>query len=135
MSRVGKNPVVIPSGVDVQISSGEVIAKGKLGEQRMALSQQVRVEREDNNLRVVPIDQSKLARTHWGTYRSLVNNLVQGVAVGFTINLEIHGVGYRAAVQGQELILQLGFSHEIKFPVPLGVTVKCEKPTLISNGF
>ena len=132
MSRVGKNPVVIPSGVDVQISSGEVIAKGKLGEQRMALSQQVRVEREDNNLRVVPIDQSKLARTHWGTYRSLVNNLVQGVAVGFTINLEIHGVGYRAAVQGQELILQLGFSHEIKFPVPLGVTVKCEKPTLIS---
>ena len=132
MSRVGKNPVAIPSGVEIQIQPGEIVAKGKLGEQRMAVSDQVTVEKENDQLTVVPINKTKLARTHWGTHRSLVSNLVQGVSEGFTVKLEINGVGYRAAVQGSDLVLQLGFSHEIRFPIDQGITIKCEKPTLIS---
>jgi large subunit ribosomal protein L6 len=132
MSRVGKNSVTIPAGVEVQISPSEIVAKGKFGEQRIAVSNQVSVQRAENQLTVVPIDKSKMARTHWGTYRSLVNNLVKGVSEGFTVNLEINGVGYRAAVQGNELILQLGFSHEVKFAIPEGITIKCEKPTALS---
>lgn len=132
MSRVGKYPIAIPSGVEVQIGNGEVVAKGKLGEQRVALSEQVVVTKEDNVLTVTPVDKTKLARTHWGTFRSVINSLVQGVDEGFTIKLEINGVGYRAAVQGSHLVLQLGFSHEVKFDIPQGITIKCEKPTLVS---
>ena len=132
MSRVGKNPITIPSGVDVQINAGEVVAKGKLGEQRMAFSEKVAVAKDNDQLTVTPISQSKVARSHWGTYRSLMQNLVKGVAEGFTVNLEINGVGYRAAVQGSDLVLQLGFSHEVRFPIPQGITIKCEKPTAIS---
>jgi large subunit ribosomal protein L6 len=132
MSRVGKNPIKIPSGTQVHVNSNEVVAKGKLGEEKLQLSKQVKISQEGDLITVIPVDESKESRTHWGTYRSLINNLVQGVSEGFTINLEINGVGFRAAVQGNILVLQLGFSHEVNFDIPQGVTIKCEKQTLLS---
>lgn len=131
MSRIGQNPVTVPSDVTVDIVGQSVTAKGKLGELSLTLVDEVEITREADKLRVKPRGDSKRARTMWGTSRSLVQNLVTGVGQGFTVNLEIIGVGYRAAVQGKEVVLQLGYSHEIKHPIPDGITVKCERPTMI----
>ena len=131
MSRVGQLPVTVPSGVDVQIAGQNVTAKGKLGELSLTLVDEVEIAREGETLVVRPRGESKRARTMWGTSRSLLNNLVQGVAEGFTVNLEINGVGYRAAVEGSELVLQLGYSHEVRHAIPQGIEVKCERPTAI----
>ncbi len=132
MSRIGKHPVEVPEGVNVNIAGQQVTAKGKLGQLRVTLVDEVLAELDGDRIWVKPRDESKRARTMWGMSRSLVNNLVVGVSEGFTVRLEINGVGYRAAVQGQFLNLQLGFSHEINHPIPEGITVKCERPTLIS---
>ena len=132
MSRVGQLPVTVPSGVDVQIAGQSVTAKGQLGQLSLTLVDEVEISREDDKIWVKPRGDSKRARTMWGTSRSLVNNLVNGVAEGFTIDLEINGVGYRAAVEGKDLVLQLGFSHEVRYPIPEGITIKCERPTAIA---
>ena len=132
MSRVGKNPVAIPAGVNVEISGGKVSAKGKLGALSIGLSSDVTVKVENGQVLVQPVGSSKKARMMWGTTRNLVRNMVNGVATGFSKSLEINGVGYRAAVQGKELILQLGFSHEVKYPIPEGITIKAEKPTALT---
>ena len=132
MSRVGKNPVAIPAGVNVEISSGKVSAKGKLGVLSIGLSSDVTVKVENGQVLVQPVGSSKKARMMWGTTRNLVRNMVNGVATGFSKSLEINGVGYRAAVQGKELVLQLGFSHEVKYPIPDGITIKAEKPTALT---
>ncbi len=132
MSRVGKYPVPVPSGVTVQIAGQEFIAKGKQGESRMPLSSEVETTIEDGQIWVKPRSETKQARMMWGTTRALINNLVKGVDQGFTINLEINGVGYRAAIDGKVLKLQLGFSHDVLYPIPEGVTMKCDKPTAIS---
>jgi large subunit ribosomal protein L6 len=86
---------------------------------------------EGNLVTVKPTKDSKKARALWGTTRALVNNLVTGVSTGFTVNLEINGVGYRAAVEGKDLVLSLGFSHPVRYPIPEGITMKCERPTAI----
>ena len=132
MSRVGKNPVAIPAGVNVEVSSGKLSAKGKLGALSIGLSSEVTVKVENGQVLVQPVGSSKRARMMWGTTRNLVRNMVTGVATGFTKALEINGVGYRAAVQGKELILQLGYSHEIKYAIPEGITIKAEKPTALT---
>lgn len=132
MSRVGKYPVPVPSGVSVQIAGAEFIAKGKLGESRMPLCDDVETTIEGDKVWVKPKTSSKRARMMWGTTRALINNVVKGVNEGFTINLEINGVGYRAAVEGKNLKLQLGYSHDIDYPIPADVTMKCDKPTTIS---
>jgi large subunit ribosomal protein L6 len=132
MSRVGKNPVAIPAGVNVEISADKVSAKGKLGALSIGLSRDVTVKVENGQVLVQPVGSSKKARMMWGTTRNLVRNMVNGVATGFSKSLEINGVGYRAAVQGKELILQLGYSHEVKYPIPDGITVKAEKPTALT---
>lgn len=132
MSRIGKNPVAIPSGVSIEIQNQVLKAKGKLGELMLPFPKQVTVAVNDNQVMVSPVDETKQARMLWGTIRNLVRNVIVGVHEGFTIRMEINGVGYRAAVQGSDLVLQLGFSHEIKFPIPAGVTIACEKPTSIS---
>ena len=132
MSRVGKYPVPVPSGVSVQIAGTEFIAKGKLGESRMPLSDDVETTIEGDKVWVKPKTSSKRSRMMWGTTRALINNVVKGVNEGFTINLEINGVGYRAAVEGKNLKLQLGYSHDIDYPIPADVTMKCDKPTTIS---
>ena len=132
MSRVGKYPVPVPSGVTVQIAGAEFIAKGKLGESRMPLSEEVETTIEGSEVWVKPKSETKRARMMWGTTRALINNLVKGVSDGFTVNLEINGVGYRAAVEGKNLKLALGYSHDIDYPISDDVTMKCEKPTAIS---
>ncbi len=132
MSRIGKYPVTVPAGVSVVINDQILTAKGKLGELSMAISGEVTATLEDNTVVVRPANDGKRARTLWGTTRSLVNNLVTGVSTGFVVALEINGVGYRAAVQGDILNLQLGYSHDIQFPIPDDVKIVCEKPTSIT---
>ena len=129
MSRVGKEPVEIPSGVELKIDGLMVTAKGKLGEQAMSLTDDVEVSQEGSTVTVKPANAGKRARMMWGTTRSQLQNLVTGVADGFTYNMEIHGVGYRAAVDGKKLNLQLGFSHDVDMEIPDDVTVKVEKNT------
>ncbi len=132
MSRVGKDPVEVPSGVEVAIKGSVISAKGKLGALDFEAGEDVEVTQEEGKIWVKPANDGKRARAMWGTVRSRVQNMVIGVSEGFTKNLEINGVGYRAAVQGQSLNLQLGFSHDIAYPIPEGITIKCEKPTAIA---
>jgi large subunit ribosomal protein L6 len=132
MSRVGKNPVAIPKGVTVEIANRVVKTKGKLGELSLSTGDQVDVSLEDGQVLVKPANDSKQARIMWGTVRAIVRNMVVGVSEGYTKQLEINGVGYRAAVQGKVLQLQLGFSHDINYPIPADIAIKCEKPTSIT---
>lgn len=131
MSRVGSNPVAVPGGVDIAIADGRISVKGKLGQFDYSLPEEVEVIREGDEIRVNPVNDTAKARALWGTTRANIANMVTGVSSGFTKVLEITGVGYRAAVQGKTLNLQLGFSHDINFPIPDGITMKCEKPTQI----
>lgn len=132
MSRIGKHPVTVPAGVQASVQGQTVTAKGKLGELSVILADDVLAKMEGGKITVQPRSQSRRARMMWATFRTLVNNIVTGVERGFTVNLELNGVGYRAAVQGSELVLQLGYSHEIRYPIPTGLTMKTEKPTSIS---
>jgi len=131
MSRIGKNPVTIPQGVTVQITGRTVTVKGKLGELKLEASPEVETRVEDGKFWVKPRNETKRARSLWGTTRANVNNMVVGVSTGFQKNLEISGVGYRAAVQGKNLTLQLGYSHDVVYPIPADVKIACEKPTSI----
>ena len=132
MSRVGMMPVAVPSGVDVQISDSEVMVKGKLGQLSTSLAPEVDVARESDQIVIKPKDQTKRSRQMWGLSRSLISNMVTGVSEGFTKRLEIQGVGYRAAVQGKMLKLDLGYSHTVEFPIPENIKIACEKPTSIA---
>jgi len=132
MSRIGKNPVAIPQGVTLEVANQTITAKGKLGTLTMVMSPEVSASVHDGKFWVKPNSESKHARMQWGTTRALVNNMVAGVSKGFTVNLEINGVGYRAAVQGKNLQLQLGYSHDVVFPIPGDIKIVCEKPTSIS---
>lgn len=131
MSRIGKNPVVVPKGVEVTLSGQDISAKGPKGTLAMTLVDDVVATQEDDTIRVAPRNESKRARTMWGMQRSLVDNLVVGVSTGFTKELEIVGVGYRAQTQGKDLVLALGFSHEVRHPIPEGITIECPSPTQI----
>ncbi len=132
MSRIGKNPVAVPAGVQVTIDGQHVTAKGTKGQLALTLVDEIEAVMEAGKVRVKPRDTSRRARMMWGMQRTLVNNMVTGVSQGFTVNLEINGVGYRAAVQGRALNLQLGFSHDVVYQIPEGIDVKCERPTAIS---
>jgi len=131
MSRVGKYPVAVPDGVTVEIANDTVTAKGKLGQLSAPITSDVEVKVEGNLVTVSPARETKRSRAMWGTTRALVNNLVTGVSKGFTVKLEINGVGYRAAVEGNDLVLALGYSHPVRYPIPEGISMKCERPTLI----
>ena len=131
MSRVGLMPVNVPTGVDIEIENRRVTAKGKLGELSLTLVEEINLAREGNKLIVSPKIETKRARALWGTSRSLLANIVQGVDQGFSVTLEIIGVGYRAAIDGKELVLQLGYSHEIRYQIPDGITITSERPTHI----
>ena len=131
MSRIGKEPVNIPGGVDITIDGLLVTATGELGEESFRLTDDVVVSQQDGALTVSPANDGKRARTMWGTTRSQLQNIVTGVSEGFTYNLEIQGVGYRAAVQGKTLNLQLGYSHDINYPIPDGVSVSVERNVAI----
>ncbi len=136
MSRIGKHPVTIPSGVDVSVEGQTVKVKGKLGALEETLPGSVVVALEDGSLAVQPRDEGKEAAQMWGLARTLVQNMVTGVSEGFNRRLEISGVGYRAAMDGNILNLQLGYSHDIKFAVPPEVKIACETPTaIVISGF
>ncbi len=132
MSRIGQKPVAIPDGVTVELSGQDFKAKGPKGELAMTFVDDVEAKQEDGTVVVLPRSDSKRARTMWGMQRTLANNIVVGVSEGFSVNLEIVGVGYRAAVEGKNLNLQLGFSHDVHYPIPEGIEIKCEKPTAIA---
>ncbi len=132
MSRIGKTPVMVPGGVDVQISGQDVSVKGPKGALSLTLVDDVEAKREDDKIWINPRNDTKRARTMWGMQRTLVNNMVAGVSEGFVVKLQINGVGYRARLQGKDLVLALGFSHEVRFSVPDGIEVTCETPTAIT---
>jgi large subunit ribosomal protein L6 len=131
MSRVGKNPVVVPQGVTVDLKGQALKVKGKKGELSLMVHDDVVVSREGDKLVFAPRGESRRARMQWGTARNLASNMVKGVSDGFTVNLEINGVGYRAAADAKNLKLQLGFSHDVEIPIPAGIQIKAPKPTEI----
>lgn len=131
MSRIGKRPVAIPSGVTADIADGTLTVKGPKGTLTLGLADDVTYKVEDGNISVKPANDTKRARAFWGMQRTLVSNLVEGVTGGYTKVLEITGVGYRASTQGQKLKLQLGFSHDVDLDVPAGLEVKTPDQTTI----
>jgi large subunit ribosomal protein L6 len=131
MSRIGKKPVTVPSGVTAQVDGQEVKVKGPKGELKHVLVDAIIAKLDNGGIEIAMREDSKEARAMWGMSRTMVANLVAGVTEGFTKKLEITGVGYRAAVQGSNLQLQLGYSHDIAFAIPQGIQVVCPKPTEI----
>lgn len=131
MSRIGKRPVTIPSGVTANIDNGQLSVKGPRGTLAMGLSELVSYTVEDGAISVQPANDGKAARSHWGMQRTLVSNLVDGVTTGFTKVLDIKGVGYRAQAQGRKLKLQLGYSHDVDLDVPEGLEVKTPDQTTV----
>ncbi|MEA2984316.1 MAG: large subunit ribosomal protein [Alphaproteobacteria bacterium] len=132
MSRIGKKPVPVPSGVTANIEGQTVKVKGPKGALQFVVPEEVSVKLEDGKVQVDPRNESKRARSMWGTSRTLVANLVTGVTKGFERKLEITGVGYRAAVQGKNLQLALGYSHDVIYPIPEGIQIVTPKPTEIT---
>lgn len=131
MSRVGQSPVQLPDGVTVSIAGATVSAKGKLGELSADFTDDVTIAEVDGAVVVTPVDDSQKARAMWGTARSRISNLVQGVSEGFVKKLEINGTGYRAQVQGNNLVLQLGFSHDVQYAIPQDIKITCPDQTHI----
>ncbi len=131
MSRIGKKPVAVPSGVTANVEGQTVKVKGPKGALQVVLHDDVTVSLDKNVIKVAPRFETKRSRSLYGTSRTLVSNLVAGVTKGFEEKLEITGVGYRAAVQGKQLNLQLGFSHDVNYPIPTGITIATPKPTEI----
>ena len=132
MSRIGKKPVPMPGGVSADVESGTLTVKGPKGTLAMQLLDDlVKYEIAEGEIRVTPVTDSQRSRAAWGMQRTLVQNLVTGVTDGFTKVLEITGVGYRAAAQGRNLRLQLGYSHDVNYPVPEGIDVKTPDPNTV----
>ncbi|MGE3987429.1 50S ribosomal protein L6 [Pseudorhodoplanes sp.] len=131
MSRVGKKPVPVPSGVTANVSGKTISVKGPKGTLSLAVDDRVAVAMDKGEIKVDPKDESKEARALWGTTRANLNNIMTGVTKGFERKLEITGVGYRAAVQGKNLQLALGYSHDVLYPIPEGIAVATPKPTEI----
>ena len=131
MSRIGKKPIEIPSGVEATIKEGTIEVKGTLGSRQFDFSEKLNVDIKDRSISVTPKNLEKETRQLWGMSRSQIANIVHGVNTGFTKELEINGVGYRAAVQGKILKLSLGYSHDVDFKIPEDVKITCAKPTEI----
>ena len=132
MSRIGKKPIEMPSGVEAKLSGQTVEVKGPKGTRSFTATDDVTITVDGNVISVEPSGKSKRARQQWGMSRTMIGNLVTGVTAGFKKDLEISGVGYRAQMQGNTLKLSLGYSHDVNFDVPAGVTVTAAKPTEIS---
>ncbi|MBB3934782.1 50S ribosomal protein L6 [Aureimonas phyllosphaerae] len=131
MSRIGKKPVAVPGGVTASVDGQTVRAKGPKGELSFVVNDEVLVKMEDGSIKVDPRDDSKDARSKWGMSRTMIVNILSGVKDGFEKRLEISGVGYRASMQGKNLQLALGFSHDVLYPVPEGISIAVPKPTEI----
>ena len=131
MSRVGSNSITIPADVTLSHEDGSVIVKGKNGELSAPLHSDVSLSIEDNVATLKPVRETRQSKAMWGTMRAIINNMVVGVSTGFTRNLQINGVGYRAAMQGNKLVLNLGFSHPVEMEIPAGLKVVVENNTTI----
>ena len=131
MSRVGSNAITIPADVTLSHEGGSVIVKGKNGELSALLHSDVSLSVEDNMATLNPVRGTRQSKALWGTMRATINNMVVGVSTGFTRNLQINGVGYRAAMQGNKLVLNLGFSHPVEMEIPAGLKVAVENNTTI----
>lgn len=131
MSRIGKKPVKVPAGVTASVAGQTVTAKGPKGELNFVVNDEVLVKLEDGDISVSPRDESKASRSKWGMSRTQIVNILEGVKNGFERKLEINGVGYRAAMQGKNLQLALGFSHDVVYEAPQGITIAVPKPTEI----
>jgi large subunit ribosomal protein L6 len=132
MSRIGKKPIAIPKGVTAKVEGQKVTVKGAKGELNFTVPDDVHVAMENEAIKVDPRSESKRARAMWGMSRSMISNLVVGVTNGFEKKLEINGVGYKAAVAGKNLQLSLGYSHDVVYPIPAGITIVTPKPTEIA---
>ncbi|MDQ7019508.1 MAG: 50S ribosomal protein L6 [Robiginitomaculum sp.] len=132
MSRIGKKPVEITSGVTAELNNKSLKIKGPKGELSMTFVAEVNVTLDGNLLTVTPVDDSQRARSMWGLQRSLAANLVEGVTKGYQKELELRGVGYRAQMKGRDIVMQLGFSHEVNYTPRDGVTLATPKPTQIT---
>lgn len=131
MSRIGKKPVPVPAGVTVNLQGQSLSVKGPKGELKMMLAEQVLAKMDKGAVQVDPRDQTKQARACWGMSRSMIASMMKGVTEGFSKTLEISGVGYRAALQGKVLQLNLGYSHDVNYDIPPGIEIKVTKPTEI----
>ena len=131
MSRVGKNPVELPSGVTANLTGQTIKVKGPKGELSLDVHEAVEAKIEGTNVTVAPKNEARQTRALWATMQRRIKNMVIGVSTGYEKNLEIEGVGYRSNLQGKELVLQLGFSHDIRYAIPEGITVAVEKQTAI----
>jgi large subunit ribosomal protein L6 len=131
MSRIGKKAVPIPSGVTANVEGQTVKVKGPKGQLQVVLPEDVIVKMDQGEVKVDPRNETKRARSMWGTSRTLVNNLIVGVTKGYERKLEITGVGYRAALQGKNLQIALGYSHDVIYPIPAGIAITTPKPTEI----
>ena len=132
MSRIGKKPVAIPAGVTAKLDGQSIAVKGAKGELKFTAPKEVGVTVEGNVVHIKPLGEDKRSRAMWGTTRAQVQNLVIGVTKGFEKKLEINGVGYKAAIAGKNLQLSLGFSHDVIYPIPAGVSIVAPKPTEIT---
>ena len=131
MSRIGKRPVAVPSGITANVAGQTVKVKGPKGTREVVLHDDVSVALDGDRIKIDPRNETKRARAQWGTSRTLVANLIAGVTKGFEQRLEINGVGYRAAVQGKNLQLALGYSHDVVYPIPEGITIATPRPVEI----
>lgn len=134
MSRIGKKPILIPEKVEVQINKQTVQVKGPKGELKLELRPEIGVERKDKTLNLVIKKESKKSRAFWGLSRALLANMVEGVSRGYEKKLEFEGIGYKALVQGQDLVLNIGFSHPVIIKAPAGIDLKVEKKVIIISG-
>ena len=131
MSRIGKRPIPLPDKVEAKIDGQNISVKGPKGELSVTLLDDVKVSQTDEGIVIEPVSDTKRARSMWGMSRTLVQNLMTGVSEGFKKSLEINGVGYRAAMQGKNLQIQVGLSHDVVYPIPEGISIECPKPTEI----
>jgi large subunit ribosomal protein L6 len=134
MSRIGKQPIEIPANVEVNINKGEVTVKGPKGELVQDVNPKIKIEKEENRLVFTPQDKTRKTYAMWGLYRSLLANMVEGVTHGVSKNLEVYGVGYRAAVQGNNLVLNLGLSHPVEIEPPEGIEFSVEGNVITVSG-
>ena len=131
MSRIGKKAIAVPTGITANVEGQTVKVKGPKGALQVVLHDDVAVKLDGGEIKVDPRSDSKRARAQWGTSRTLIANLIAGVTKGFEQRLEINGVGYRASVQGKNLQLALGYSHDVVYPIPEGITIATPKPVEI----
>ena len=131
MSRIGKNPVAVPAGVQVSLDGQNISVKGPKGQLALRLVDEMEAKLADGKVSVLPREKTRRSRMMWGMQRTLVSNMMQGVAKGFSVALEINGVGYRAAVQGKNLQLALGYSHDVIYPIPEGISIATPRPVEI----